>query len=345
MAPGINRLKTWVLIAALGGLFVLVGQLLGGTTGALIALGLALVFNFSMYWFSDRIAIATTRSKPVSEQEMPDYYRVVRELANEQKLPMPRLYVSDMMQPNAFATGRNPEHAAVAVTRGILQILDERELRGVLAHELSHVANRDILVSSVAAAIGMSITFLARFAFFFGGDDEGGGNIFALLLAWILAPIAALLMQMAVTRSREYQADESGAFLSRDPDALASALLKLEQASRQVPPCQRQPGGGAHVHRQPDERAAGTRDRRCRQPVPDPPADGGTRGAPACHRQRAPRRARPDRLIGRLLPDECLAELAERVDVALDVVLGVLEIVHCSSSPGVMKIPRFTIHG
>jgi heat shock protein HtpX len=149
---------------------------------------------------------------------------------------MPKLFVSEMQQPNAFATGRNPEHASVAVTRGILQILDERELRGVLAHELSHVASRDILISSIAAAIGMSITFLARFAFFFGGDDEGGGNIFALLLAWILAPIAAMLIQMAVTRSREYQADESGAFLSRDPDALASALLKLEQASRQVPP-------------------------------------------------------------------------------------------------------------
>jgi heat shock protein HtpX len=236
MAPGINRLKTWILIAALGGLFILVGQWIGGTGGAAVALVIALVFNFSMYWFSDRIAIATTRSKPVTEQEMPDYYRIVRELTNEQKLPMPRLYVSDMMQPNAFATGRNPEHAAVAVTQGILQILDERELRGVLAHELSHVANRDILISSIAAGIGMSITFLARFAFFFGGsDDEGGGNIFVMLLAWILAPIAALLIQMAVTRSREYQADESGAFLSKDPDALASALLKLEEASRRVP--------------------------------------------------------------------------------------------------------------
>jgi heat shock protein HtpX len=236
MAPGINRLKTWILIAALGGLFVLVGQWIGGTSGATIALVLALAFNFSMYWFSDRIAIATTRSKPVTEQEMPDYYRIVRELANGQKMPMPRLYLSDMMQPNAFATGRNPQHAAVAVTQGILQILDERELRGVLAHELSHVVNRDILISSIAAGIGMSITFLARFAFFFGGsDDEGGGNIFVLLLAWILAPIAALLIQMAVTRSREYQADESGAFLSRDPDALASALLKLEEASRKVP--------------------------------------------------------------------------------------------------------------
>ena len=235
MAPGINRLKTWILIATLGGLFVLIGSI-WGTNGMVIALIIALVFNFSMYWFSDRIAISTTRSKPVTEQEMPDYYRIVRELANEQRIPMPRLYVSEMAQPNAFATGRNPEHAAVSVTRGILQILDERELRGVLAHELSHVSNRDILVSSVAAAIGMSITFLARFAFFFGGDDEGGGNVFMMLLAWILAPIAAALIQMAVTRSREFQADESGAYLSKDPDALASALLKLEQASKQVPP-------------------------------------------------------------------------------------------------------------
>lgn len=237
MAPGINRMKTWVLIAAMGGLFIVVGQLLGGTNGATIALVLAVIFNFAMYWFSDKIAIKTTRSKPVTEREMPDYYRIVRQLATEQNMPMPKLFVSEMMQPNAFATGRNPENASVAVTRGILEILDERELRGVLAHELSHVANRDILISSIAAAIGMSITFLARFAFFFGGsDNEGGGNIFALLLAWILAPIAALLIQMAVTRSREYQADESGAFLSRDPDALASALIKLEQASRKVPP-------------------------------------------------------------------------------------------------------------
>ena len=232
---GLNRFKTWILIAALGGLFVLIGAWIGGSNGAIIALAIALAFNFAMYWFSDKIAIATTRSKPVTEQEAPDLYRIVRELAETNKMPMPRIHISEMAQPNAFATGRNPDHAAVSVTRGILQILDERELRGVLAHELSHVANRDILVSSVAAAIGMSITFLARFAFFFGGDDEGGGSVVGLLLAWILAPIAAALIQLAVTRSREYQADESGAFLSRDPDALASALLKLEDASKKVP--------------------------------------------------------------------------------------------------------------
>ena len=234
MAPGINRLKTWLLIAAMGGLFVVIGSF-WGRGGMTIALALALVFNVAMYWFSDRIALATTRSKPVTEREMPEYYRIVRELTIERRLPMPRLFVSEMAQPNAFATGRNPEHAAVSVTQGILSLLDERELRGVLSHELSHVANRDILVSSIAAAIGMSITFLARFAFFFGGDDDRGGNVFALLAAWLLAPVAAALIQMAVSRSREYQADESGAFLSRDPEALASALRKLEEASRRIP--------------------------------------------------------------------------------------------------------------
>ncbi len=237
MHAGINRMKTWILIAALGGLFVLIGQWLGGTSGAVVALGFALVFNFSMYWFSDKIAIATTRSKPVTEQEYPDLYRIVRELSQLEQMPMPKIFVSDMMQPNAFATGRNPQHASVAVTKGILQIVDERELRGVLAHELSHVRNHDILIGSVAAAIGMSITLLSRFAFFFGGgnDDRGGGGALGLLFAWILAPIAAAIIQMAVSRSREYQADESGAYLSRDPAALASALRKLEVATKQVP--------------------------------------------------------------------------------------------------------------
>ena len=240
MTPGINRFKTWVLIAAMGGLFVLIGAAVGGwtqlgaSTGALIFLGIGLVFNFAMYWYSDKIAIATTRSKPVAEAQYPALYRIVRELAAEDQIPMPAIYVSEMAQPNAFATGRNPDHASVAVTAGILQVLDERELRGVLAHELSHVVNRDILISSIAAAIGMSITFLARFSLFFGGDRNQGG--LSVLVAWILAPLAAAIIQMAVSRSREYQADESGAFLSKDPDALASALRKLEQTSRQVPP-------------------------------------------------------------------------------------------------------------
>jgi heat shock protein HtpX len=233
---GINRVKTWVLIAALGGAFVLVGSI-WGTGGAITALVIALVFNFSMYWFSDRIAIATTRSRPVSEQEYPQLYRIVRELTQLDHLPMPRVYVSDMVQPNAFATGRNPQHAAVSVTKGILQILDERELRGVLAHELSHVANHDILISSIASGIGMSVTFLARFALFFGGGNDRNNPLgpFAILFAWVLAPIAAAIIQMAVSRSREYQADESGAILSHDPEALASALRKLEATAKQVP--------------------------------------------------------------------------------------------------------------
>jgi heat shock protein HtpX len=247
MTPGINRFKTWVLIAALGGLFVLVGGWLFGTQGLVLGLLFALIFNFAMYWWSGSIAVATTRSKPVTEQEYPQLYRIVRELANADNLPMPQIYVSDMMQPNAFATGRNPQNAKVAVTKGILGILDERELRGVLAHEMSHVANRDILVSSIAAAIGMAITFLARFALFFGGDDDRGGSPIAMLAAWLLAPIAAAIIQMAVSRSREYQADESGSYLSRDPEALASALRKLEGAVKQVPPPQSVSPAEAHL--------------------------------------------------------------------------------------------------
>jgi heat shock protein HtpX len=226
-----------VLIAALGGLFVGIGSI-WGTNGMIIALILALVFNFSMYWFSDRIAVATSRAKPVTEQQYPELYRIVRELTQARGLPMPRIYVSEMMQPNAFATGRNEHHAAVCATKGILQICDERELRGVFAHELSHVANHDILIGSIAAGIGMAITFIARFAFFFGGSDDRDSSLgpFAFLIAWILAPLAAAIIQMAVSRSREYQADESGAYLSHDPEALASALGKLEQAASQIPP-------------------------------------------------------------------------------------------------------------
>ena len=233
MTPGINRLKTWILIAALGGLFVVIGSI-WGVQGAVLGLAIALIFNVAIYWWSGSIAVRTTRSKPVTEQEYPELFRIVRELAAADHLPMPQIYVSDMTQPNAFATGRNPENAKVAVTKGILQILDERELRAVLAHELSHVANHDILVSSIAAAIGTAITFLARFAFWFG--DDNNANPFLMLAAWIFAPIAAAIIQMAVSRSREYQADESGSYLSHDPEALAGALRKLDQAVRAVPP-------------------------------------------------------------------------------------------------------------
>jgi heat shock protein HtpX len=233
----VNRVKTWVLIGALGALFVLVGGLIWGPRGLWIGLAIGLGFNLAMYWFSAKIAVATTRSKPVTEQEYPDLYRIVRELTTASGMPMPAIYVSDMAQPNAFATGRNPHHAVVAVTKGLLQLVDERELRGVLAHELSHVANRDILIGSIAAGIAMSITFIARMAFWFGGGNDRNSQLgpFAMLAAWILAPIAAAMIQLAVSRSREYQADESGAHLSQDPLSLANALRKLESASKQVP--------------------------------------------------------------------------------------------------------------
>ena len=213
------------------------GGLIWGPQGLWIGLVIGLGFNLAMYWFSAKIAVATTRSKPVTEQEYPDLYRIVRELTTASNMPMPAIYVSDMAQPNAFATGRNPHHAVVAVTKGLLQLVDERELRGVLAHELSHVANRDILIGSIAAGIAMSITFIARMAFWFGGGNDRNSQLgpFAMLAAWILAPIAAAMIQLAVSRSREYQADESGAELSHDPLSLANALRKLETASKQVP--------------------------------------------------------------------------------------------------------------
>ena len=232
-----NRVKTWVLIAALMGLFVVIGGLVGGRGGATIALILAFVFNFAMYWWSDKIAIATTRSKPVTEAQQPELYAIVRELAADKQVPMPRIYVSEMDQPNAFATGRNERHAAVSVTRGLLQLVDRRELRGVLAHELSHVLNHDILINSVAAAIGTAISYVAMMVFWFGGSDDNDSPLGPLgaLLLWILAPIAAGIIQMAISRSREFQADESGASLSRDPDALASALAKLEETAKRIP--------------------------------------------------------------------------------------------------------------
>jgi heat shock protein HtpX len=235
----VNRVRTWVLIAALGGLFVLIGgAITRSATGLFWGLAIGLVFNFAMYWFSDKIAIATTRSKPVTEQEQPRLYAIVRELTQARGMPMPRIYVSPMTQPNAFATGRNEHHAAVAVTQGLLQLVDERELRGVLSHELSHVTNHDILIGSIAAGIAMSITLLARMAFFMGGGRDDRNNAFgpvAFLVAWILAPLAAALIQMAISRSREYQADQSGAQLSHDPEALASALQKLEATSKRIP--------------------------------------------------------------------------------------------------------------
>ncbi|MEY2566243.1 MAG: heat shock protein HtpX [Actinomycetota bacterium] len=228
-----NTIKTYVLLAALGGFLVLAGSFFG-KGGTVIGLTIGLAMVGGSYWFSDKLAIKAARATPVTEQEMPEYYRIVRELTERAGMPMPKLYVTPDMQPNAFATGRNPHHAAVAVTQGILQICDWDELRGVLAHEISHVGNRDILIGSVAAAIATAILFVSRIAMFFGGDDDNRNPI-VLLLLMILAPAAAFLLQMALTRSREYEADRSGARLIGDGEPLARALAKLEQGAKQIP--------------------------------------------------------------------------------------------------------------
>jgi heat shock protein HtpX len=234
-----NTLKTIVLLAGLGGLLVVVGGALWGGNGAIVGLAVGLVVVGVSYWKSDVIAIKAARAVPVTEVEMPEYYALVRELTSKAGMPMPKLYVTPDVQPNAFATGRSPDHAAVAVTRGILEILGWDELRGVLAHELSHVGNRDILIGSIAAAVAMGITFLAtivRFtAFFGGGRDENGNNVFSLLALAVLAPMAAGLLQMALSRSREYEADRSGARLIGDGEPLARALEKLEVGARRIP--------------------------------------------------------------------------------------------------------------
>ena len=234
-----NNVKTAVLLAAMGALIMGIGSLFG-QGGLVIGFIFALLFVGGSYWFSDTIAIKAARARPVTEQEMPQFYAIVRELTSKAGMPMPKLYVSPEAQPNAFATGRNPHHAAVAVTEGILKVLNWDELRGVLAHEISHVGNRDILISSVAAAIAMMITFLARMAMWgaiFGGGrgDDRDGNVFGLIAMMILAPIAAAILQMALSRSREYEADRSGAQLIGDGEPLAQALQKIEAYANQVP--------------------------------------------------------------------------------------------------------------
>jgi heat shock protein HtpX len=235
-----NTMKTTLFLALLTGLFVAVGGLLGGQNGMVMAFGLAVVMNFVSYWFSDKIVLKMYGAQPLSESQAPVIYRIVRGLATKAGIPMPKLYLLPSAAPNAFATGRNPQHAAVAVTEGIVRIMDETELEGVLAHELSHVLNRDILISTVAATIAGAISMLANMAqwgMMFGGsrDEEGRStNPIALILTIILAPLAAMLIQMAVSRSREFQADASGARLTRNPMGLASALGKLEQAGRVV---------------------------------------------------------------------------------------------------------------
>lgn len=233
-----NTFKTFVLLAALGGILVVIGGALWGGTGAIIGFAIGIAFVGFSYWNSDKLAIRAARAQPVTEQEMPEYYAIVRELTQQAGMPMPKLYITPDQQPNAFATGRSPDHAAVAVTQGILRILDWNELRGVLAHEISHVGNRDILIGSVAAAIATGITLIAtflRFSAFFGGRDDDDANPIALLALAILAPLAAGLLQMAISRSREFEADRSGARLIGDGEPLARALQKLEVGAREIP--------------------------------------------------------------------------------------------------------------
>jgi heat shock protein HtpX len=233
-----NTFKTALLLTALTLLLMAIGRAFGGQNGMLLALVIAAGTNFVAYFFSDKIALATYRARPVTREELPRAYQVVERLTQKIGIPMPKLYVIPTDSPNAFATGRNPQHASVAMTQGILDLLNDEELEGVLAHELGHVNNRDILISSIAATIAGAITFVSRFGFFFGGmqdrDDRRGGGIGALLML-ILAPIAAMLIQLAVSRSREYQADATGAHFTGNPYALASALAKLDAYSKRVP--------------------------------------------------------------------------------------------------------------
>jgi heat shock protein HtpX len=232
-----NTFKTAFLLTALTLLLMAIGRAFGGQSGMIWALIIATGTNFIAYFFSDKIALATYRAQPVTREQLPRVYSVVERITQKIGLPMPKIYVIPTESPNAFATGRNPGHASVAVTHGILGLLNDEELEGVLAHELGHVNNRDILISSIAATIAGAITYVARFGFFFGGmgdrDDRRGGA--GSLLMLILAPIAAVLIQLAVSRSREYQADETGAHFTGNPYALASALAKLDAYSRRVP--------------------------------------------------------------------------------------------------------------
>jgi heat shock protein HtpX len=236
-----NQLKTAILLAGLTALLLFVGRLIGGQLGLAIGLAFALLMNFGAYFFSDRIVLAMYRAKPLGQKEHPELHRMMKEITHLAGIPMPKLYIIPTSTPNAFATGRNPKHAAVACTEGILQLLDKEELRGVLAHEVAHIKNRDILVQTIAATIAGVISYVASMAqwaaiFGFGGrDGEEGPNMISLLVLAILTPIIATIIQLAISRSREYLADETGAKTIKDPKALARALAKLEQGVKHDP--------------------------------------------------------------------------------------------------------------
>jgi heat shock protein HtpX len=246
-----NGLKTAALLGLLTSVILLVGYWLGGSTGLVLAVVVSLGLNAATYFWSDKIALRTMGAQPVTEAQAPQLHAMVRELSSQAGQPMPRLYISPTPQPNAFATGRNPQNAAVCVTEGIMGILTPRELRGVIGHELSHVYNRDILISSVAAALAGIITMLAQIAWFIPigrSDDDDGPGILGYLLLLILGPLAATIIQLAISRSREYQADASGATLTQDPQALASALRKIHMGTQQMPlPADGQLASTAHL--------------------------------------------------------------------------------------------------
>ena len=232
-----NMVKTAVLMAAITALFMAIGSVLGGRQGMMLALVVALGMNFFSYWFSDKLVLKMYNAQEVDESSAPQFYRMVRELAQKAQLPMPKVYVIEEDAPNAFATGRNPEHAAVAATTGIMRVLSDRELRGVMAHELGHVRHRDILISTISATMAGAISMLANFAMFFGGRNSEGrpSNPIAGILVMLLAPLAASLIQMAISRAREFEADRAGAEISGDPQALASALQKIQAYAHGTP--------------------------------------------------------------------------------------------------------------
>ncbi len=233
-----NWFKTGILMAGIVALFGVVGAALGGASGMMIALFIAVAINFYAYWFSDKMVLRMYNAQEVDEATGGGYYRLVKELAAKAELPMPRVYLINEDQPNAFATGRNPEHAAVAATTGIMRILSERELRGVMAHELAHVKHRDILTSTISATVAGAISSIAQFGMFFGGrrsDGEGHGGALSGILVMILAPIAAMLIQFAISRAREFEADRGGAEISGDPRALAAALDKIHRYAKGIP--------------------------------------------------------------------------------------------------------------